>query len=730
MERQPLGGEGPGQAASSLLHAINAVFRRAGACETEEELARTCLAVAEELTGSSFGFIGELNDEGRVDSIAISDNGWEACRMPESEAPVLIRDMLVRGLFGEVLQDGSSLVTNDPVEHPAAVGLPDGHPALTCFLGVPLRLGDEVIGMIGLANRPGGYRAEHRETVEALSVAVVEALMRKRAEVRLTQKTAELERVNQALAQREEINRTLVETSPDGIVYTDLNGRIIKANQQAAELVGFPNAEALEGQDGVELLAPFDRDRARPAMARMEDEKRSHGQRYTLQRTDGTTFVAEVAAALVPGSDHRPAGFITIFRDVSDELEVQARLAQSDRLVSIGMMAAGVAHEINNLLTYVLNNVEVLAQDLPLVLDALSWCRAHIARNAPADTADVLGHVGGLLDRGLSEDLVDSATEAVDGARRVQHIVRDMKMFAKVDDDSFVEVPINAALESAINIAHGEIKRRARLVKDLGDVPGIFASEGRLCQVFLNLLINAAQAIVEGDALGNEILVRTWADAGDVFAEVRDTGCGISTEHRGRLFDPFFTTKARGVGSGLGLALSQNIIKEYGGSIEVHSAPGEGSRFIVRLPRSPVLQKEPLPPPPAAEQRRPSGRGRILVVDDEPSICAALRRVLGREHDVVEATSGLAAQALLEDDVAFDVILRAVVMPDLSGVDLHHWIAERHEDLAGRMVFVTGGAYSRAVREFLRQSGHLRVAKPFQPSDILSAVEQVRGRDR
>lgn len=728
MEEVRRGDEGAALEATSLLHAINTLFRRAGACETEEELARTCLAVAEELTESSFGYIGELNQNGRVDSIAISDNGWDACRMPQSEAPLLIRDMEVRGLSAEVVLEGRALFTNRPAEHPASVGVPEGHPALTCFLGVPLRLNDAVIGIIGLANRPGGYRAEHLETVEALSVAVVEALMRKRAEVRLNLQTAELEELNRTLAQREEVHRTLVETSPDAIVYTDQSGRIIKANQQAAELVGFPDAEALEGQDGVELLAPFDRDRARPAMERMGQLKRSRGNRYTMQRADGSTFVAEVAAALVPGTDHNPAGFITIVRDITEELEVQARLAQSDRLGSIGMMAAGVAHEIENPLTYVLNNVESLVQDLPLVLDALAWCRSYIARKlAPADASDILGNVGALLDRGLPEDLLDSANEAADGARRVRRIVRDMKMFARVEEDSFVQVPLNAVLESAINISHGEIKLRARLVKELGKVPNIFCSEGRLCQVFLNLLINAAQAIEEGDPMGNEIRVRTWADGEDVFAEVRDTGCGISDGQRARLFEPFFSTKPGGLGSGLGLALTLSIVKEYGGRIEVHSIPGEGSRFIVQLPRSPVLQAEH-PPPPAEEERGPGVRRRILVVDDEPSICAALRRVLRHEHDVVEATSGRAARSILEEDTAFDVILCDVVMPDLSGVDLHHWIAERHEDLARRMVFVTGGAYSRAAREFLRRSGHLKVAKPFQPSDILAAVRAIVGR--
>ena len=195
-----------------LLQAINEILQTSLRATEESEVARMCLAVAERVTGSSFGFVGELNPRGRFDTLALSDPGWAECKMPKPQAVRLIHDMEVRGLLGQPLLTGETILTNAPASHPAAVGVPEGHPALTSFLGVPLTQAGRTIGMIGLANKPGGYTHEDQETVEALSVAFVEALMRKRAEVavrrarnglelRVKQRTAQLARSNAELEQ-------------------------------------------------------------------------------------------------------------------------------------------------------------------------------------------------------------------------------------------------------------------------------------------------------------------------------------------------------------------------------------------------------------------------------------------------------------------------------------------------------------------------------------------------
>lgn len=176
----------------SILEAINRVFRETISGQTEEELARTCLRVAEELTGSKFGFMGEVNPSNRYDTIALSNPGWDACRMPGSKAGMLIQNMEIRGIWGAVIKEERSLIVNDPDGHSDRVGTPDGHPPLTCFLGVPLKDGGRTVGMIALANKEGGYDAADQEAVEALSVSIMEAMKRKRMEDMLARQTEEI----------------------------------------------------------------------------------------------------------------------------------------------------------------------------------------------------------------------------------------------------------------------------------------------------------------------------------------------------------------------------------------------------------------------------------------------------------------------------------------------------------------------------------------------------------
>lgn len=186
---------------NAVLNAINTVFKEALACDTDESLAATCLSIAEDLTGSRFGFIGEINQGGRFDTIALSNPGWDICRLPESEATMLINDMEIRGLWGKVIQDGASLIVNDPPSHPDRVGIPDGHPPLTSFLGVPLRHAGSVIGMMALGNKNGGYDDNDRASAEALSVSIVEALRNKRAEQQLARMAQEILEVSTPVIQ-------------------------------------------------------------------------------------------------------------------------------------------------------------------------------------------------------------------------------------------------------------------------------------------------------------------------------------------------------------------------------------------------------------------------------------------------------------------------------------------------------------------------------------------------
>ena len=357
-----------------------------------------------------------------------------------------------------------------------------------------------------------------------------------------------------------------------------------------------------------------------------------------------------------------------------------------------------MAHEINNPLAFVTANLVFMQQEIAALAEETGPGRlSELARRCP---------------------------RRAQGAERIGTIVRDLRTFSHgVDRDDASRVDVNRVLEFAIRMAENEIRHRARLVKAFGDVPAVEASESRLGQVFLNLLVNAAQAIAEGSAAQNEIRVSSAFDAatGRVVVEVADTGAGIPPEHLPRIFDPFFTTKPVGVGIGLGLSICHRIVTALGGEIAVESEVGKGSRFRV------------LPPAPRTARRRraPSGaparpeRARILVVDDEPLVGVAIERFLGRRHDVARFTSAAEALGLLDAGERFDVILCDLMMPDMTGMDLHARLAEARPDQAARMVFMTGGAFTDRARRFLEATKNPTLTKPFDVADLDRTIADV-----
>ncbi|MCG2768269.1 MAG: PAS domain S-box protein, partial [Anaerolineae bacterium] len=229
-----------------LLEAVNKVLLETLRCETDEEVARTCLAVAEELTGSKFGFIGEVNQAGRFDSIAISDPGWNTCRMPRTDAVRMLRDMEIRGIWGGVIKGGQSKVINAPSSHPDRVGTPEGHPPVTAFLGVPLKRAGETVGMIGLANKESGYGLTDQEAIETLSIAFVEALNRKRAE--------------EALRESEERFRTVADFTYDWEYWIGADGSYIYISPACERITGYHPGEFQRDPGLLEAIAhPEDR---------------------------------------------------------------------------------------------------------------------------------------------------------------------------------------------------------------------------------------------------------------------------------------------------------------------------------------------------------------------------------------------------------------------------------------------------------------------------------------
>lgn len=260
--------------------------------------------------------------------------------------------------------------------------------------------------------------------------------------------------------------------------------------------------------------------------------------------------------------------FAVLIRDVSEREEMQLRIFQMDRLVSVGTVAAGVVHEIKNPLTYVINNIHLAAEEIDELRDQLR--AVHNGENL----------------RVYLDDADASLESAGDGADRVRRIVDDMKVFAHRQPGGVHPVSVVRAIELALRMTRGEVRRVARIETSFDDVAPVDADETRLSQVFVNLVMNAAQAMQEIPEGEHILRLEVEQQDHEVLARVRDTGPGMPDSVSRRIFQPFFTTKSAEKGTGLGLSLSKAIIEDFGGRIAMHSEPGAGTVFEVRLPIS------------------------------------------------------------------------------------------------------------------------------------------------
>jgi signal transduction histidine kinase len=386
----------------------------------------------------------------------------------------------------------------------------------------------------------------------------------------------------------------------------------------------------------------------------------------------------------------------------AERRKIEQQLMISDRMASMGTLAAGVAHEINNPLASVMANLELAANSLADLT----------ARQGPSPDA-----------ANIEEELQD----AREGAERIRNIIRDLKIFSRSGEDRKGLVDVQRVLESTTRMAWNEIRHRARLVKNYSAVPLVEASEAQLGQLFLNLVVNAAQAIPEGDADNNEVRVSVGEEAGGmVVVEVSDTGSGIPREVQEHVFRPFFTTKPIGVGTGLGLAICHQIVVGLDGRIEYETEMGQGTAFRVYLPPARVEARE-VPRPENLAEMVARRRGRVLVVDDEPLITRTVQRALSKDHDILALSSAEDALAHISSGERFDVILCDLMMPQMTGMDLHSELLRIAKDQAARMIFLTGGAFTPRARAFIDETRNKLIEKPFDAIHLRAIINaQVR----
>jgi PAS domain S-box-containing protein len=552
----------------------------------EGDFMQFALAQAESLTGSQIGFMHFVNDDGEtIELAAWSRNTLDHyCRAahdrhyPIGEA----------GIWADAVRFRKPLIINDYAAAPDRRGLPDGHSQLRRLLSVPTVIGASVRMVTGVGNKADDYSDFDLETVQLIGNETWRIVHRLRSEKAF------------ALAMQ------VVNASPVVCFRWQAsdNWPVVFVSDNVRQW-GYAPGDLLAGRPHyVDMVHPDD-------LARVIDEVKrntaaglpAYKQEYRLVTADNRVIWVIDRTQVQRAEDGTPLYYDGVVTDISDRKqqdllladnlarlqtlnarleEASGQLMQSEKMASIGQLAAGIAHELNNPIGFVHSNLGTLdgyLHDLQAIIEAYQQFVS--AQPASAESA--------ALDRLLEQrdyafikdDIFNLVAESKDGLGRVRKIVQDLKSFSRVGEQEWQQADLHQGLDSTLNIVWNELKYKCKVVKDYGDIPAVHCLISQLNQVFMNLLVNAGHAIENQGT----ITIRTSCLGDDsVCVEVSDTGSGIAAENLNRIFDPFFTTKPIGKGTGLGLSLSYNIVRRHHGRIEVHSEPGVGTTFRVILP--------------------------------------------------------------------------------------------------------------------------------------------------
>lgn len=486
----------------------------------------------------------------------------------------------------------------------------------------------------------------------------------------------------------EQANERVLDGLPT-LVMIHRDDRVLWVNRTWVQKLGWQHADEVVGRTVLESIHPSSRPHVQQRMATPIAAQTAPLTTVRLLRRDGETVTVELSPAQCVDFDG-PARLVVAV-DVSERVALQQQLVTADRIASIGLLGAGVAHEINNPLAYALGSIELALRQVSRLPDA------------PQELGELLGI-------------------ALEGLGRVRTIVRDLRMLTRPDDGPPCPIDVCEILESTLALAASALSDRVRVVREYHDVPLAAANGPRLAQVALNLVLNAVESMLEP----GELRVRTLVDpAGRVAFEVEDTGTGIAPDILARVFDPFFTTKPIGRGTGLGLAICQQIVAGLGGEITVRSTVGRGSTFRVSLPPAGALSSAFVPESKSARPRPDRLRRRVLVIDDEPQLVGVIERMLSA-HDVASTSSTAEALRLLSNGPLFAVVFCDLMMADMTGMQLYEELARTRPEVAARLVFMTAGAFTNEARDFLARVPNRHLEKPFTIEQIEAELNIAR----
>jgi PAS domain S-box-containing protein len=553
------------------------------------------------------------------------------------------------------------------------------------YLGVALRNAQhQAVGVLAVAHRrPFDAGIMDYALLGALGAQAGAELARIRAQ-------AELERTRDFL-------RNTLNAVPDPVFVKDREHRFAAMNTAFLRVMGQPE-NVLLGKNDYDFVPSHQADVFWQKDEEVFESGKPNENEEVLTDSAGKTRTIITTKAPFTGADGE-LFLVGVIRDVTESRRMEMQLRLADRMASVGTLAAGVAHEINNPLAYISSNLSFIAEQL---------------------AQDELGPDA----RG---ELRDAVLESLEGAGRVRGIVQDLKFFARADDDALGVVDVHRVIQSALRIVRNEVQHRARITRALEQVPPVRGSEARLGQVVVNLLVNAIQALpTDRPVEQNSLRIATRLQGERVYIEVEDNGQGMTPEVQQHIFDPFFTTKPVGVGTGLGLSISNSLVQIMGGWIEVNSTPGRGSIFRLVLPVFKDQEEAPALSP-AAVTNALVARRRVLLIDDEPSVGTAVRRLLRGLHDVHAVQDAREALRLIGLGERFDSILCDVMMLEMNGVQFLQELERIAPDMARRTGLMSGGVFDPQARAFIQSRELECLPKPFDLDRLRRFLERLHG---
>ena len=549
-----------------VLDSINQVFQEALTCETEEEVVGKCLEVAEGLTDSEFGFFGEINEKGRLDYMAFTAPVWEACEIPNAIESIM--DMEIVSYWGRTIKEEKSQIVNNPDSDPDRRGLPEGHPLISSFLGVPLKQGEKIIGTIALANKKSGYTEEDKNNVEDISGAFVEALMRKRAEIKINETKEELEvkvlERTKELKSANKYNRSLLEASLDPLVTIGPDGTITDVNHSTEKVTGFSRFE-LFGTDFSEYFT--EPEKARKGYQKVFKEGFVLDYPLEIINKNGKSTPVLYNATIYKDEFNQVKGVFAAARDITKmkKAEKELKIYQDTLEEKVAIRTEELAKSNADLQHFAYVASHDLREPLRMITSFLQ-----------------------LLERRYNDKLDQDANEfigfAVDGAKRLNDMINDLLEFSQVTSKERENQKVNLEYvieETLINLKVQIQENNAVITHER--LPVVNGDEKLLVNLFQNLIGNAIKYRSEKNP---EIHISFKQEEHQYLFSVRDNGIGIDSEHLNRIFTIFQRLHRNDEygGTGIGLAIVEKILDQHGGKIWAESELGLGTTFYFTIP--------------------------------------------------------------------------------------------------------------------------------------------------